>query len=137
MPDEKVLNGIDLQVASGETIAIAGSTGAGKSSFNLITRFYEFDQGDITIDDQSTRSFRLDNHGSIAAPGVKMFSCLPIQSSTTLRCSIHPSAPSRLLMRQKPSVHDYSSLPNGHHYNVQERGVASVRQRQLIAFCAI
>ena len=59
---EEVLKGIDLAVKAGETVAIVGATGAGKSTLiNLITRFYEFDQGDIKIDGTSIRDFKLNN----------------------------------------------------------------------------
>ena len=51
IPDEQVLNGISLEINAGETIAIVGATGAGKSTIiNLLSRFYEFDSGDIKID---------------------------------------------------------------------------------------
>jgi ABC-type multidrug transport system fused ATPase/permease subunit len=52
-----VLRHISLHARPGETIALVGTTGAGKSTLvNLLTRFYEFDQGDITIDDVSLRN---------------------------------------------------------------------------------
>ena len=57
---EEVLKGIDLQVLPGETVAIVGATGAGKSTIiNLLSRFYEFDSGDIKIDGTSIRDYAL------------------------------------------------------------------------------
>ena len=138
LPDEKVLNGIGLQVASGETIAIVGSTGAGKSTLiNLITRFYEFDQGDITIDDQSIRSFRLDNlrqHVALVMQDVFLFADSILNNITLFNPSI--SSQQVIDAAKAIGVHEFiSSLPNGYHYNVQERGVMlSAGQRQLIAF---
>ena len=59
---EEVLKGIDLQVLPGETVAIVGATGAGKSTIiNLLSRFYEFDSGDIKIDGTSIRDYALTN----------------------------------------------------------------------------
>jgi len=50
-PNVEVLHGIDLTISHGETVAIVGRTGAGKSSLvNLIARFYEVDKGEVTID---------------------------------------------------------------------------------------
>jgi ABC-type multidrug transport system fused ATPase/permease subunit len=54
IPDEEVIKGIDLGVNAGETVAIVGSTGAGKSTIiNLLNRFYEIDSGEICIDNQN------------------------------------------------------------------------------------
>ena len=60
--NEEVLKGINLKVNSGETIAIVGSTGAGKSTIiNLLNRFYEIDSGKITIDSQDIQEFELES----------------------------------------------------------------------------
>lgn len=60
---EHVLNGFNLTIPAGETIALVGHTGAGKSSLGrLIARFYEFQDGDILIDDHDIRSFNLGSY---------------------------------------------------------------------------
>ena len=60
IPGEEVLKGISLEIKSGETIAIVGATGAGKSTIiNLLSRFYEFDSGTIAIDGTSIREYSL------------------------------------------------------------------------------
>ncbi len=59
---EEVLKGINLKVKAGETIAIVGSTGAGKSTIiNLLNRFYEIDSGEITVDGNNINMFDLDS----------------------------------------------------------------------------
>lgn len=59
-PDEWVLKGIDFKVEPGKSVALVGTTGAGKSTIiNLLTRFYEFQQGDIRIGNNSIRDFEL------------------------------------------------------------------------------
>jgi len=61
-PGEPVLKNISLHAAPGQTIALVGPTGAGKTTIvNLLTRFYEIDSGTITIDGQDIRSYKLDN----------------------------------------------------------------------------
>ena len=60
---EKVLQNFNLRIAPGESIALVGHTGAGKSSLvKLITRFYEFQGGEIYIDGQNIRSFDLHSY---------------------------------------------------------------------------
>ena len=56
----KVINGINLEIQPSETIAIVGSTGAGKSTLiNLLSRFYEYDSGQIYLDEMSIRDFSI------------------------------------------------------------------------------
>jgi ABC-type multidrug transport system fused ATPase/permease subunit len=58
-PDEYILNDINLAIKAGETVAIVGQTGSGKSSLvNLIARFYDAEKGDITVDGYNIRSVK-------------------------------------------------------------------------------
>lgn len=138
LPNEKVLNGISLEVKAGETIAIVGATGAGKSTLiNLISRFYEFDQGDITIDGRSIRDFTLNNlrqHVALVMQDVFLFADTIFNNITLFNPSITET--DVVEAAKKIGVHEFiTSLPNGYQYNVQERGVMlSAGQRQLIAF---
>jgi ABC-type multidrug transport system fused ATPase/permease subunit len=53
-----VIKGIDLEVQSGQTVAIVGSTGAGKSTIiNLLNRFYEINSGTICIDNENIENY--------------------------------------------------------------------------------
>jgi ABC-type multidrug transport system fused ATPase/permease subunit len=59
---DEVIKGIDLGVNAGETVAIVGSTGAGKSTIiNLLNRFYEIDSGEICIDNQNIERYTLES----------------------------------------------------------------------------
>jgi len=61
--NEKVLEDFNLTIQAGETLALVGHTGAGKSSLGkLVARFYEFQEGQLLIDDQDIRSFNLDSY---------------------------------------------------------------------------
>lgn len=61
--NEKVLEDFNLTIQAGETLALVGHTGAGKSSLGkLVARFYEFQAGQLLIDDQDIRSFNLDTY---------------------------------------------------------------------------
>ena len=68
LADEPVLNGLNLDIKAGETIAIVGATGAGKSTIiNLLNRFYDIDQGEILIDGNNVKMFTLGSlRGQIA-----------------------------------------------------------------------
>ena len=136
--NEEVLKGINLHVDSGETIAIVGSTGAGKSTIiNLLNRFYEIDSGEILIDNQNIKNYTiasLRKQIAIVLQDVFLFS-----DSILNNITLHNEGVSRedvIAAAQKIGVHDFiMTLPEGYDYNVKERGVMlSSGQRQLIAF---
>ena len=135
---EEVLKGINFLAKPGEKVAIVGSTGAGKSTIiNLISRFYEFKNGDILIDDISIKKFKLQS--------LRRNIALVLQDVFLFADTIHnnislfdPSISRKQIIKAAKDigVHDFiNSLPNNYDYNVKERGVMlSSGQRQLIAF---
>ena len=138
IPDEEVIKGIDLEVSAGQTVAIVGSTGAGKSTIiNLLNRFYEIDSGEILIDNQNIKNYTiasLRKQIAIVLQDVFLFS-----DSILNNITLHNEGVSRedvIAAAQKIGVHDFiMTLPEGYDYNVKERGVMlSSGQRQLIAF---
>ena len=138
LPNEEVLKGISLVVEPGETVAIVGATGAGKSTLiNLISRFYEFDKGDIKIDGISIRDYELSNlrrQVALVMQDVFLFADSIMNNITLFDPNI--SRKDVIDAAKKIGVHSFiESLPNGYDYNVQERGVMlSSGQHQLIAF---
>ena len=136
--DEEVLKGINLEVKAGQTIAIVGSTGAGKSTIiNLLNRFYEINSGTITIDNQDINEFELESlrkQIAIVLQDVFLFADT-IHNNITLN-NPEISREQVTAAAKKIGVHHFiMSLPNGYDYNVKERGVMlSSGQRQLIAF---
>ena len=138
LPNEEVLKGISLVVEPGETVAIVGATGAGKSTLiNLISRFYEFDKGDIKIDGISIRDYEMSNlrrQVALVMQDVFLFADSIMNNITLFDPNI--SRKDVIDAAKKIGVHSFiESLPNGYDYNVQERGVMlSSGQRQLIAF---
>ena len=138
IPDEQVLNGISLEINAGETIAIVGATGAGKSTIiNLLSRFYEFDSGDIKIDGISICDYDLKvlrKHVAVVLQDVFLFADSLYNNITLFNTDI--SKEQVIKAAKQIGVHDFiKSLPEGYDYNVKERGVMlSSGQRQLIAF---
>ncbi len=138
IPGEEVLKGINLNVEKGETIAIVGATGAGKSTIiNLLNRFYEIDSGAIFIDNQNINDFELQSLRTkiaIVLQDVFLFSDTILNNITLHNPNI--SAETVYDAAQKIGVHDFiMSLPGGYAFDVKERGVMlSSGQRQLIAF---
>jgi len=136
--DEEVLKGISLKVNPGETIAIVGATGAGKSTIiNLLSRFYEFSAGDIKIDGISIRDYHLKDlrkHVAVVFQDVFLFADTIFNNITLYDPQI--SLKQVEDAAKKIGVHEFiNSLPGGYQYNVKERGVMlSSGQRQLIAF---
>ncbi|HEY5688485.1 MAG TPA: ABC transporter ATP-binding protein [Yeosuana sp.] len=136
--DESVLKGISFEVKSGETVAIVGATGAGKSTIiNLLNRFYEIKDGVIEIDGINIKDFTLASlrtQIAVVLQDVFLFADT-IVSNITLN---NPEITEAHVIEAAKNIgiHDFiSSLPGGYHYNVKERGVMlSSGQRQLIAF---
>ena len=136
--NEEVLKGINLTVNAGETIAIVGATGAGKSTIiNLLNRFYEINSGAIYIDNQNISNFTLQslrNQIAIVLQDVFLFADT-IYNNITLNNSaiLYETV---IEASKKIGVHDFiMSLPDGYDFDVKERGVMlSSGQRQLLAF---
>ena len=136
--DKEVLKGVSLKANKGQTVAIVGATGAGKSTIiNLINRFYEIDSGTISIDSIPVEDYELSslrNQIAIVLQDVFLFSD-SILNNITLKNSLITES-QVIDAAKKIGIHDFiMTLPGGYHYNVKERGVMlSSGQRQLIAF---
>lgn len=133
-----VLKGIDFEVGANRSIALVGTTGAGKSTItNLLTRFYEFQKGDIRIGDTSIRDINLSTlrqNIAIVMQEVFLFSDtimynITLGDESITEAQVHEAA-------KKVGAHKFiMNLPGGYSYNVRERGgVLSVGQKQLISF---
>ncbi len=135
---EEVLKGISLQVKAGQTIAIVGATGAGKSTIiNLINRFYEIDSGTICVDGTSIKEYELEslrNNIAIVLQDVFLFSDTILHNINLKNDRI--TAEEVKEAAKQIGIHDFiMTLPNDYQYNVKERGaMLSSGQRQLIAF---
>ena len=135
---EEVIKGISFEVDPGQTVAIVGATGAGKSTIiNLLNRFYEIDSGHVRIDGKDIYDYNLhDLRAQIAVvlQDVFLFSDTIYNNITLKDESISREEVQRAA--QEIGIHDFiMTLPGGYDYNVKERGVMlSVGQRQLIAF---
>ena len=135
---EEVLKGISLDVKRGQTIAIVGATGAGKSTIiNLINRFYEIDSGTIFVDGVSVEDYTLEslrNQIAIVLQDVFLFSDSILNNITLKDKNI--SLEDVENAAKQIGIHEFiNTLPGGYHYNVKERGaMLSSGQRQLIAF---
>ena len=136
--NEEVLKGVSFDVKSGQTVAIVGATGAGKSTIiNLINRFYEIDKGTISIDGTSVDKYSLEslrNQVAIVLQDVFLFSD-SILNNITLKDENITFEDVEKAAKQI-GIHDFiMTLPGGYDYNVKERGaMLSSGQRQLIAF---
>ena len=136
--DEEVLKGISLDVKSGQTIAIVGATGAGKSTIiNLINRFYDIESGTICVDGISIQEYNLESlrkQIAVVLQDVFLFSDSIFNNITLKNENISLEEVKKAA--KQIGVHDFiMTLPGNYQYNVKERGaMLSSGQRQLIAF---
>ncbi|MCC6701037.1 MAG: ABC transporter ATP-binding protein [Fluviicola sp.] len=136
--EEWVLKNINLTIEAGKTVAFVGATGAGKTSIvNLLSRFYEYQKGDIFIGETELRAIEMNvlrQNIAIVLQDVFLFSD-SIHNNITLG---NPSISRAEVIQAAQAVgaHDFIlNLPDGYDYQVGERGgVLSVGQRQLLAF---
>lgn len=135
---EWVLKDLSFSVKPGETVAFVGSTGAGKSTIvNLITRYYEFQQGEILLDGHEIREYQLAflrSRIAVVLQDVFLFSD-SIHNNITLK-NMEITREEVIEAAKVVGAHEFiMRLPGGYDYNVRERGgMLSVGQRQLIAF---
>jgi ATP-binding cassette subfamily B multidrug efflux pump len=136
--DEEVLKGISFKVKSGDTVAIVGATGAGKSTIiNLLNRFYAIKSGEILIDNVNIKDVTLNSlrkQTAVVLQDVFLFADTILNNITLKNPDI--SEEEVQFAAKQIGIHDFiMSLPNGYQYNVKERGVMlSSGQRQLISF---
>lgn len=136
--DHYVLKNISFSIAAGETVALVGSTGAGKSTIiNLLSRFYEISESGIFVDGINIRELTLDSlrkNTGVVLQDVYLFNDT-ILNNITLN---NPDIKEQAVMEATKQIglYDYIlSLPGGLQYQVTERGQSlSAGQRQLIAF---
>ncbi|CAN5327628.1 ABC transporter ATP-binding protein [soil metagenome] len=136
--EDWVLKNVSFSVKQGETVALVGATGAGKSSIiNLLNRFYEYNKGSISIDGMNIRAYELSSLRQNI--GVVLQDVFLFSDSIANNISLNNPAISREKIIEAAKIvgaHDFiSKLPNGYDYNAMERGgMLSVGQRQLISF---
>jgi ATP-binding cassette subfamily B protein len=133
-----VLRDLNIDLEAGQTLALVGATGAGKSSvINILSRFYEIQKGHIRVDGTDVRDFTLASlraNIGVVLQDVFLFSGT-ITDNITL---FNPDIPFQKVEEAAQAVGADSfirKLPGGYDYNVMERGATlSMGQRQLIAF---
>ncbi len=136
--EDWIIKNVSFSVKQGETIALVGATGAGKSSIiNLLNRFYEYNKGSIAIDGIDVRDYELISlrkNIAVVLQDVFLFSDT-IANNISLN---NPEITREQIVEASKMVgaHEFiSKLPDAYDYNVMERGgMLSVGQRQLISF---
>ena len=136
--EDYVLKDINFELLPGQTMAIVGATGSGKTSIiNIINRFYDIQKGEILIDGKVIEQYDLyalrENIGNVLQD-VFLFSGT-IMENITLR-NKDMSRDDVIEAAEICGIHDFiMRLPQGYDFNVMERGATlSLGQRQLIAF---
>jgi ATP-binding cassette subfamily B multidrug efflux pump len=136
--DAHVLKDVSFKIAPGETVAIVGATGAGKSStINLLSRFYDVNKGQILIDGVDIRSINtkdLRKHIAVVLQDVFLFAG-DVKTNITLGDESVPLEQVIAAARTVGADRFIERLPTGYDTEVKERGATlSVGQKQLISF---
>ena len=136
--EDYVLKNISFDVDPGQSLALVGATGAGKSSvINLLSRFYDINKGEIKVDDMPVSDYSLRNlrqHIGVVLQDVFLFSD-SISENITLGNTDIPFERVIEAAELVGARKFIERLPGGFNYNVMERGATlSVGQRQLISF---
>jgi ATP-binding cassette subfamily B multidrug efflux pump len=133
-----VLKDINFHIKPGETLALVGATGAGKSStINILNRFYDIGKGEVKVDGRDIREYKVDYLRSKIATVIQdvflftdtIGNNISLNNSNITREEIIKAA-------KDVGAHDFiERLPGGYDYNVMERGATlSAGQAQLISF---
>ncbi|MBS1622674.1 MAG: ABC transporter ATP-binding protein [Bacteroidetes bacterium] len=136
--DNYVLKDLSFALQAGETLAIVGATGSGKTStMSLLGRFYEINKGEIKIDDVSIKDYKLSalrQQMSIVLQDVFLFAG-SVYDNITLR-NENITRETVIAASKAIGAHEFiMRLPGGYDYKVMERGATlSMGQRQLISF---
>lgn len=136
--EQYVLKNVNFKVEPGETVALVGHTGSGKTSIiSLMNRLYDIQKGEIRIDDIPIKDYKLDQlrkNIGVVLQDVFLFSGT-VMDNITLR---NPEIPKERVYEAARMIdmHDFiMDLPGGYDFNVMERGnTLSLGQRQLISF---
>ena len=139
--NQQVLNNISFKINPGESFAIVGPTGSGKTTItNLITKFYEVDTGNILIDGKDINHYTLETVRSkigVILQDVFLFADTIFNNITLYNKDITMENVENAA--KELEIHDFiNSLPGGYSFNVSERGdTLSAGQKQLIAFLRV
>lgn len=133
-----VFKGLNLDIKSGEKVAIVGSTGSGKTTIiNLLLRFYELKKGEILIDGKNIKDMSLDflrSNISLVSQNIFLFADSIFNNIVLYNKEI--SKEKVIEASKKIGIHKFiTKLPGSYDYNVKERGaMLSEGQKQLISF---
>jgi len=136
--DDYVLRDVSFKINPGETLAIVGSTGSGKTTIiNLLNRFYDIQKGEIRIDGKNITEYDLyymRRRIALVLQDVFLFSGSVLENITMRDSGV--TREEVIEAAKMIGAHEFiERLPNGYDYQVMERGATlSVGQRQLISF---
>lgn len=137
-PEEKVLNDVSFEAKPGDTIAIVGATGAGKSTIiNLLLRYYDVNDGSIKLDGVDIRNLKLEDlrdNFALVLQDNALFSGTVMENITLGNPEISEEKVKKVAKRIEADTF-INKLPGKYKYKLSERGKSiSMGQRQLICF---